>query len=55
MGCKAGRQQRAYWLRNTLPRARPVVEVENAPLFFPKDRPDALTTPLLKFWSEQSR
>jgi pimeloyl-ACP methyl ester carboxylesterase len=42
----------AYWLRDTIPGARRVVEIEDARLFFPEDRPDALAEPLLKFWSE---
>ena len=42
----------AYWLKDTLPNARRVVEVEDAALFFPEDRPDALATPVLEFWSE---
>ena len=42
----------AYWLKDTIPNARRVVEVEDAALFFPEDRPDALATPVLEFWSE---
>jgi pimeloyl-ACP methyl ester carboxylesterase len=45
----------AYWLRDTIPGARPVVEVDDARLFFPEDRPDRLTEPMLRFWSELSR
>ena len=40
----------AYWLRDTIPGARDVVEVDDARLFFPEDRPDALAAPLLAFW-----
>jgi pimeloyl-ACP methyl ester carboxylesterase len=40
----------AYWLQETLPMARPVVEVPDARLFFPEDRPDGLAVPLLQFW-----
>ena len=42
----------AYWLKNTIPGARRVVEIENARLFFAEDRPDALSTPVLEFWDE---
>jgi pimeloyl-ACP methyl ester carboxylesterase len=42
----------AYWLKDTIPGARRVVEVEDARLFFPEDRPEALTAPLLEFWDE---
>jgi pimeloyl-ACP methyl ester carboxylesterase len=42
----------AYWLKDTIPGARRVVEVKDARLFFPEDRADALTTPLLAFWDE---
>ena len=42
----------AYWLKETIPGARRVVEVEDARLFFPEDRPDALTQPILQFWDE---
>jgi pimeloyl-ACP methyl ester carboxylesterase len=40
----------AYWLRDTIPGAREVVEVDDARLFFPEDRPDRLTAPMLRFW-----
>jgi pimeloyl-ACP methyl ester carboxylesterase len=42
----------AYWLKDTIPGARRVVEMGGARLFFPEDRPDALATPLLAFWNE---
>ena len=42
----------AYWLKDTIPGARRVVEVEDARLFFPEDRPDALSRPVLEFWDE---
>ena len=42
----------AYWLKDTIPGARRVVEIDDARLFFPEDRPDALATPLLAFWNE---
>jgi hypothetical protein len=31
-----------------------VIEVDDARLFFPEDRPDALAAPVLEFWSETS-
>jgi hypothetical protein len=43
-----------YWLEDTIPGARRVVEVEDARLFFPEDRPDALAAPTLEFWDEVS-
>jgi pimeloyl-ACP methyl ester carboxylesterase len=42
----------AYWLKDTIPGARRVVEIEDARLFFPEDRPDSLAAPLLQFWDE---
>jgi pimeloyl-ACP methyl ester carboxylesterase len=39
-------------LKNTIPGARRVVEIEDARLFLPEDRPDALATPVLQFWDE---
>jgi pimeloyl-ACP methyl ester carboxylesterase len=42
----------AYWLKDTIPGARRVIEVPNARLFFPEDRPDALAEPMLQFWGE---
>jgi pimeloyl-ACP methyl ester carboxylesterase len=44
----------AYWLRDTIPGARRVVEVEDARLFFPEDRPDELARSILEFWDELS-
>src|SRR5215475_3769736 len=41
----------AYWLKHTIPGAERVIEVPDGRLFFPEDRPDALTGPLLSFWS----
>ena len=43
----------AYWLKDTIPGARRVVEVEDGRLFFPEDRPDELAKPLLEFWDEE--
>jgi len=45
----------AYWLKDTIPGAKRVVEVEDARLFFPEDRPDTLATPMQKFWDELSK
>jgi len=45
----------AYWLKDTIPGARRVVEVEDGRLFFPEDRPDELASPMLDFWNETSR
>jgi pimeloyl-ACP methyl ester carboxylesterase len=45
----------AYWLRDTIPGSREVVEVDDARLFFPEDRPDKLAQPMLRFWEGQSR
>jgi pimeloyl-ACP methyl ester carboxylesterase len=42
----------AVWLMNTIPGARRVIEVPDARLFFPEDRPDALSGPMLRFWQE---
>ena len=42
----------AYWLKDTIPGAKRVVEVEDGRLFFPEDRPDAMAKPLLEFWDE---
>jgi pimeloyl-ACP methyl ester carboxylesterase len=42
----------AGWLKDTIPGARRVVEVAGGRLFFPEDRPEALSTPLLAFWGE---
>jgi len=40
----------AYWLKETIPGAVRVIEVPDGRLFFPEDRSDALTGPLLSFW-----
>lgn len=41
----------AYWLRDLLPGAATVVEVEAGALFFPDERPAELVEPLRRFWS----
>ena len=45
----------AYWLKDTIPGAKRVVEVADARLFFPEDRPDALAGPILEFWDEPAQ
>ena len=44
----------AYWLQATIPGAVRVVEVSDAKLFFPEDRPEALVNPLRAFLSGES-
>jgi pimeloyl-ACP methyl ester carboxylesterase len=41
----------AYWLRDTIPGVREVVEVPGGRLFFPDERPDDLVQALRRFWS----
>jgi pimeloyl-ACP methyl ester carboxylesterase len=45
----------AYWLKDTIPGARRVIEVEDARLFFPEDRPDTIAAPMLDFWAELAK
>ena len=45
----------AYWLKDTIPGVRRVVEVEDGRLFFPEDRPDALTAAMLELWDELAK
>ena len=45
----------AYWLKDTIPGARRVIEVADGRLFFPEDRPDTLAGPMLQFWDEETR
>ncbi|HUK60837.1 MAG TPA: alpha/beta hydrolase [Stellaceae bacterium] len=42
----------AYWLKDTIPGARRVVEVSDARLFFAEDRPEPLAAAVLAFWDE---
>jgi pimeloyl-ACP methyl ester carboxylesterase len=42
----------AYWLKHTIPSAERVVEVPDGRLFFPEDRPESLTEPMLRFWGK---
>jgi pimeloyl-ACP methyl ester carboxylesterase len=40
----------AYWLSNTIPGCRNVIELEGAKLFFPEERPNQLAEALLQHW-----
>jgi pimeloyl-ACP methyl ester carboxylesterase len=40
----------AHWLREAIPGCTRVVEIEGARLFFPEERPEALSGPLREFW-----
>jgi pimeloyl-ACP methyl ester carboxylesterase len=42
----------AYWLQHTIPGAERVIEVPDGRLFFPEDRPQSLTEPMLRFWGK---
>jgi pimeloyl-ACP methyl ester carboxylesterase len=42
----------AYWLRDTIPGCRKVVELDGAKLFFPEERPDALADAIRAHWQE---
>jgi pimeloyl-ACP methyl ester carboxylesterase len=42
----------AYWLKDTIPGAKRVIEVEDARLFFPEDRAGILAAAMLEFWHE---
>jgi pimeloyl-ACP methyl ester carboxylesterase len=42
----------AYWLKGAIPGARKVVELENAKLFFPEERPDELAAAIRAHWRE---
>ena len=44
----------AYWLRDTIPGARKVVELDGARLFFPEERPDELADALREHWTSVS-
>ncbi len=45
----------AYWLRDTIPGVREVVEIDGAKLFFPDERAPELAAHLRKFWSEKAQ
>jgi len=40
----------AYWLKDTIPGARKVIELDDAKIFFPEERPDALVQALREHW-----
>jgi pimeloyl-ACP methyl ester carboxylesterase len=40
----------AYWLRDTIPGARRVIELDGAKLFFPEERPEELASALREHW-----
>jgi pimeloyl-ACP methyl ester carboxylesterase len=42
--------ERAHWLAETIPGARPVVEIEGAKLFWPEEHPDVLADLLDDLW-----
>src|SRR5262249_60259356 len=44
------RRKWAYWLRDTIPGATEVVEIEGARIFFPDERAAELTAPLRRHW-----
>ena len=44
----------AYWLRDTIPGVREVVEIEGGRLFFPDERAGELVPHLRRFWGEVS-
>ncbi len=45
----------AYWLRDTIPGARRVIELEGAKLFLPEERPDELAAALRELWGVSER
>lgn len=42
----------AHWLHDALRKADPVIELKDAMLFFPEERPDEFNTPLRAFWEK---
>jgi pimeloyl-ACP methyl ester carboxylesterase len=42
----------AYWLRDTIPGTKDVVELRDAKLFFPEERPGELVRALRRFWKD---
>jgi pimeloyl-ACP methyl ester carboxylesterase len=45
--------QWAYWLRETIPGCRNVIEVQGGKLFFPEERPDVLADALREHWHSE--
>lgn len=41
----------AYWLKDTLPNSRDVIELPGAKLFFPEERPEELNKHIQDFWA----
>ena len=41
----------AYWLAETIPGARPVVEIDDGKLLWPEERPDRLAELLVEHWT----
>ncbi|MGK2741285.1 alpha/beta fold hydrolase [Tepidicaulis sp. LMO-SS28] len=42
----------AKWLENTIPGARPVIQIAGAKLFFPRERPDEFVSLLRRHWKD---
>jgi pimeloyl-ACP methyl ester carboxylesterase len=49
-GDRIFRRKWAYWLRDTIPGATEVVEIDGARLFFPDERATELTAALRRHW-----
>jgi pimeloyl-ACP methyl ester carboxylesterase len=45
----------AYWLRDTIPGCREVLEVPGGQLFWPGERPDELVAPMRRHWAAVER
>ena len=41
----------AYWLRDTIPGTRKVIEIDGAKLFFPEERPEQFAAAVRAHWS----
>jgi pimeloyl-ACP methyl ester carboxylesterase len=44
----------AYWLKDTIPGAREVIEVEGGKVFFPEERPEFFAEKVRAFWQRES-
>ncbi|HKV40661.1 MAG TPA: alpha/beta hydrolase [Blastocatellia bacterium] len=44
----------AYWLRDTIPGCRKVIELEGAKLFFPEERPEVFAAALREHWLREN-
>ena len=49
------RRKWAYWLRDTIPGATEVVEIDGGRLFFPDERAAELTAALRRHWDAHSQ